>query len=412
MIGKHWLAALLWVVVASSVGAQPKTIELDFPTWQAEEPGAGEYWTELIKAFEAKNPGVKVKKTQVPFREYADKLTVRFAANNPPDIVHLPSRNFLAFASQGWLAPLDEYLAQTDVKATYTRMNEEMLYNGQYHGVLLMAYGMMFYYNEKMLQDAKVAVPKTSDELLKAIAATTDANAGRFGWAAPTTEHPNLVVEIGTWVTGERANLFKGNQYNFTDPAVIKAVDKFRAAVKHAPKGVSSEQARQLFVDGKVAMLRDGPWVAAALKKAPDATRPYLKMGMMPFAAIPGGTSNSLHMPAKLDAEKHKYVWEFIKLTTTPEWQAKYTLLSASPAPRKNALPASELAQRPDLALINKSAAEAVNLFPENVAVRENYNEYAKIFSEAGIKLITSERSTIDVMRDLQADLSKRIPLQ
>ena len=409
---KRWIAGLFALVVAASACAQTKAIELDFPTWQAEEPGAGEYWTELIRAFEAKNPGVKIKKTQVPFREFVDKMTVRFAADNPPDIVHLPSRNFLAFASQGWLAPLDEYLAQTDIKATYTRMNDEMLYNGKYYGVLVMAYGMMFYYNDKMLQDAKVGVPKTSDELLKAIAATTDVNAGRFGWGAPTTEHPNVVVEIGTWVTGEGANLFKGGQYNFTDPAVIKAIDKFRAAVKHAPKGVSSEQARQLFVDGKVAMLRDGPWVAAALKKAPDATRAYLKIGMMPFATIPGGTSNSLHMPAKLDAEKRKYVWEFIKLTTTPEWQAKYTLLSGSPAPRKNALPASDLAQRPELALINKAAAEAVNLFPDNVTVRENYNEYAKIFSEAGIKLANSDRPTADIMRDLQAELAKRIPLK
>src|SRR2546429_1931113 len=180
MIGKRWVAALLCFGLASIAVAQPKTIELDFPTWQAEEPGAGEYWTELIKAFEAKNPGVKVKKTQVPFREYADKMTVRFAASNPPDIVHLPSRNFLAFASQGWLAPLDDYLGQTDVKSTYTRMNDEMIYNGKYYGVLIMAYGMMFYYNDKMLQDAKVAVPKTSDELLKAISATTDATAGRL----------------------------------------------------------------------------------------------------------------------------------------------------------------------------------------------------------------------------------------
>jgi multiple sugar transport system substrate-binding protein len=409
---KRWIVALACAAFAQGAAAQAKTVELEFPTWQAEEPGLADYWTELIKAFEAKNPGVKVKKQQIPFREYVDKLTVRFAGNNPPDIVHLPSRNFLAFASQGWLAPLDDYLNDTDVKATYTRMNDEMLYNGKYHGVLLMAYGMMFYYNDKLLADAKVAVPKTDDELLKAIAATTDANAGRFGWGAPTTEHPNLVVEIGTWATGEGASLFKSGQYNFTDPAVVKAVDKFRAAVKNAPKGVSSEQARQLFIDGKVAMLRDGPWVAAALKKAPEATRANLKMGMVPFATIPGGTSNSLHMPAKLDAEKRKYVWEFIKLTTTPEWQAKYTLLSASPAPRRNALPASELAQRPDLAMINKAAAEAVNLFPESVPVRENYNEYAKVFSEAGMKLINSDRPTADILKDLQAELTKRVPLK
>ncbi len=405
-----WLSALACCFWLSLALAQTKTIELEFPSWQIEEPGIAEYWTELIKAFEAAHPGVKVKKQQVPFREYVDKLTVRFAGNNPPDIVHLPTRNFLAFASQGWLSPLDAELAQTDVKSTYMKLSDEMLYEGKQYGVLMMGYGMIFYYNEKMLADAKVAVPKTSDELLKAIAATTDANAGRFGWGAPTNEHPNVFVEISTWVTGEGASLFKGNQYNFTDPAVIKAVDKFRAAVKNAPKGTSSEQARQLFMDGKVAMLRDGPWVAAALKKAPDATRPNLKMGMIPFAKIPGGTSNSLHLPAKLDPEKRKLVWDFIRMTTTPEWQARFTLLTSSPAPRRNALSAAELATHPELALVNRAAAESVNLFPESVPVRENYNEFAKIFVESGLKLITSDRSTADIMRDLQAEMNKRVP--
>jgi len=261
-----------------------------------------------------------------------------------------------------------------------------------------------------MLADAKQPVPKTSDEFLKAIAATTDVNAGRFGYGAPTNEHPNVFVEIGTWVTGEGASLFKNGQYNLTDPAVIRAVDKFRTAVKSAPKGTSSEQARQLFMDGKIAMIRDGPWVAAAVKKAPDATRASLKMGMMPFSNIPGGTSNSLHMPAKLDPEKRKLVWEFIRMTTTPEWQAKFTLLTSSPAPRKNALPASDMAAASELVLVNKSAAEAVNLFPESIAVRENYNEFAKIFVESGMKLMTSDRATADVMKDLQAELTKRVP--
>jgi len=404
-----WLAAAFCGLFISNAFAQ-KPIELEFPSWQIEEAGAGEYWTELIKAFEAKHPNVKIRKQQVPFREYVDKLTVRFAGNNPPDIVHLPTRNFIAFASQNWLSPLDADLASTDVKATYTKLADEMNYEGKTYGVLMMGYGMMFYYNEKMLSDAKVGIPKTSDELLKAIAATTDANAGRFGWGAPTNEHPNVFVEISTWVTGEGASLFKGNQYNFTDPAVIKAVDKFRAAVKNAPKGTSSEQARQLFIDGKIAMLRDGPWVAAALKKAPDATKPYLKMGMMPFAKIPGGTSNSLHIPAKIDPEKRKLVWEFIRMTTTPEWQSKFTLLTSSPAPRRNALSPADLAAHPEIALVNKAAAESVNLFPEAVAVRENYNEFAKIFVESGLKLITSDRPTADIMRDLQSEMTKRVP--
>jgi multiple sugar transport system substrate-binding protein len=108
--------ALLALLLASVASAQPRAVELEFPSWQIEEPGAGEYWAEITKAFEAKNPNVRIKRQQIPFREFVDKMTVRFAGNNPPDIVHLPSRNFLAFASQGWLAPLDDVLAQTDVK--------------------------------------------------------------------------------------------------------------------------------------------------------------------------------------------------------------------------------------------------------------------------------------------------------
>ena len=95
-------------------------------------------------------------------------------------------------------------------RTTYTKMSDEMRYDGKTYGVLMMAYGMMFYYNEKMLQDAKVAVPKTSDELLKAIAATTDAKAGRFGWGAPTTEHPNLYVEVGHVGHGRGRELLQG----------------------------------------------------------------------------------------------------------------------------------------------------------------------------------------------------------
>jgi len=46
------------------------------------------------------------------------------------------------------------------------------------------------------------------------------------------------------------------------------------------------------------------------------------------------------------------------------------------------------------------------------VTVRENYNEYAKVFSEAGMRLINSDRSTADILKDLQAELTRRVPLK
>ena len=107
---RRLLVALLLLLTsfgtAPTAGAQGQGVTLDFPSWQAEEPGFGEWWKGLIQEYEAKHPGVKVRLYSIPFANYVNQLTVRFAGQNPPDIVHLPSRNFASFASQNWLEPM------------------------------------------------------------------------------------------------------------------------------------------------------------------------------------------------------------------------------------------------------------------------------------------------------------------
>src|SRR4030095_9547861 len=46
---KRWIAAVACAAVAQGAVAQPKTVELEFPTWQAEAPGGADYWTGVIK---------------------------------------------------------------------------------------------------------------------------------------------------------------------------------------------------------------------------------------------------------------------------------------------------------------------------------------------------------------------------
>ena len=127
-----------------------------------------------------------------------------------------------------------------------------MQWNGKTQGVLLMGYGGVLFYNEQKLKDAKLGAPKNADEWLAAMKATTDAGKGQFGLATITAEHPNMVVEMASWVIGSGADWLKGGKYNFTDPAVVKAVDNWRQSIAYAPKGTNSATARQLFIDGKV----------------------------------------------------------------------------------------------------------------------------------------------------------------
>jgi multiple sugar transport system substrate-binding protein len=304
------------VAIASTAHAQTA---LEFPTWQAEEPGVSTWWKELIAAYEKRYPDVRINLQQVPFAQFVKQMTVRFAAGNPPDIVHLPSRDFASFADQGWLEPLDDRLKGTDIAASWPPLQSEMQWNGRTQGVLLMGYGGVLFYNEQKLKDAKLGVPGNPDEWLAAMKATTDAGKGQFGLATITAEHPNMVVEMASWVIGSGADWLKGGKYNMTDPAVVKAVDNWRQSIAYAPKGTNSATARQLFIDGKVTFLRDGPWVWGALAKSPADVRPNLKIGALPFQVTPGGASNSLHLAAKTDAKKKEAAWNFVQMAASPE---------------------------------------------------------------------------------------------
>jgi multiple sugar transport system substrate-binding protein len=403
------LATILALVAPAPALAQGMT--LDFPSWQAEEPGFVEWWKGLISDYETKHPGVKVKLYSIPFANYVNQLTVRFAGQNPPDIVHLPSRNFASFASQQWLEPIDDLLKASDISSKWSKMQTEMSWNGKTYGVLLLPYGNLLYYNEKLLQDAGVKAPTTPAEWLDAMARTTNRDKGQFGLVTTTAEHPNMFIDAATWVLGEKQDWLKGNKYNFTDPGVIAAMDQFRKSLTYAPPGTNSAAARQLFIDGKAAFLRDGPWVWATLQKAKPETRPLLKMTQLPFPVITGGASNSLHIPARLDAQKKKLVWEFIALAATPSWQEKYVQLTGSPAGRVGMIGPEQAKKDPHLSAITQAAEKAENLFPLQPALRENYNEFATLFSRAVVRMQSSSQPTDAILANLQKELTAAIPL-
>ena len=391
--------------------ASAQGVTLDFPSWQAEEPGFSEWWKGLIQEYEGKHPGVKIKFYSIPFANYVNQLTVRFAGQNPPDIVHLPSRNFASFASQNWLEPIDEMLKASDIPGHWSSLQSDMQWQGKTYGLLLLPYGNLLYYNEKLLQDVGAKVPTTPAEWLDAMAKTTNRDKGQFGLVTTTAEHPNMFIDAATWVLGLKQDWLKGNKYNFTDPGVVAAVDQFRKSLTYAPPGTSSAVARQLFVDGKAAFLRDGPWVWATLQKAKPEIRPVLKMTQLPFPVITGGASNSLHIPAKLDAQKKKLVWEFIALAATPAWQEKYVQMTGSPAGRLNMISTEQAKKDPHLAAITQAAEKADNLFPTQPALRENYNEFATLFSRAVVRMQSSTQPTEAILANFQKEVAAAIPL-
>jgi multiple sugar transport system substrate-binding protein len=406
-------AALIGAAAAPMIRtAHAAPISLEMTTWQAEEPGFAEWWKAVVAAFNEANPNVHLYVTGIPNKDYQDQLTIRFAANRPPQLLELSPENIGSYASQGWLMPLDDRIKGTPIATDWASLQSECVWEGKTVGVLLMSYAYMMFYNDTLLQAAGVKVPTSWPEFLAAVPKVTDRDKGIFGLSAVTTEYPTISADFLRTIIWNGASLLKGDKYNLTDPAVIAAMEIYRATVGgNAPLGQNSTVIRQLFVDGKTGFLIDGPWVYSLLAKAKPDVRPHLQMVKTPFSPPIGGAGNCLHIAAGVDKATADAAWSFIEFLAQPKWQQSYTEDGNVAAPRRNVITPELAKQRPELAQINEAVVGAISVAPANAMLRSNYNEFNHIIVESSVKVISTSVPIAQIMKETQDRLERAVPL-
>ncbi|MHA6632019.1 ABC transporter substrate-binding protein [Pseudonocardia sichuanensis] len=399
-------AAALCAASACGGAATDDTLVLEFPSWQAADESFSPWWRELIAAYEAEHRGVDIDFYQVPFDSFVAQQTTRFAAGDPPDVVHLPASNAVQFAARGWLAPLDEQLATTDVAQTWSPLQEQMRWDGHTYGLLLLGYGYALFYNEQLLADAGVGVPTDPQQMLAAARAVSALSDDVFGFGATTVQNPDNYTEMTAFVVGNGGAWSQPDgRISTDDPAVLEGMRQYRDLVATAPPGIQSQQRNELFFNGQIAMVIDGPFLLSEVQGAPEEVRQHLEVAAPPFPVVPGGVSNSLHVPADADPETAAAVWDLIEMASRPEWQRRYTELTAVPAPRKGSVTAEALAATPELELFGQLADQAVDIFPRSPELRRNHGRVSDAVASAAIRLIASGTPVDEAAATLRTDL-------
>jgi len=385
-------------------------ITLNFPSWQEDEPGSGDWWRARIAAFEESHPGVTIEFTKVGVNEIADRLLTQFAGGQPPQIVHLPYVNLIPFADQGFLEPLDSYFAQTDIPETWTPLQQGCEWNGETYALLLLAYGYAMIYNEALLQEAGVDVPTTPEALTEAAIAATESPA-QFGFGTNTLPGNNMFASVSTFIVGHGGHVAAGDGPTINTPEAVAGVSQWVDLVRTptTPTGMESGPMRQLLAQGNMAMWFDGPWGQGFIAGAPPEVQPNIKVAQMPFANTFGGSSNIVAMPASIPDEEKQLVWEFIQSLSTPEAQREYVTMYCTPSARQDVdVPAEELHEHCPLIDAWIDALNSPNLvdyFPRPLAT--NTAEVIRLVSESMQRLITSDAEVQPELDQLQAQLEE-----
>ena len=377
-----------------------------FPSWQQDEPGSGDWFRARIAEFEAAHPGVTIDFIKVALNDHIQQLVTQFAAGAPPQIIHLPYRNYVEVAGQGFMEPLDAYLAETDVPERWVPFQQAAVIDVQTYAIVLLGYGYGMMYNEKLFEEAGVAIPTTGEEFVAAAIALTK-GPDQFGFGTTTVPGNNMANHIITSIAGAGGAITTDGVPSVNTPEAIQGMQWWVDVVKAgaSPTGLDTGQLRQLFQQGKIAMYFDGPWGQGFINNAPEEVRPFLKVAPMPFGGIvPGGISNVIGMAADIPAEEKALVWDYLKSLTTIEAQEDYVLkYCVAPARTDVDIPEEEvLAACP---LINtwleaQNSEGLVDTFPfglETVA-----SDLFRLLSETGQVLVTSDATVEDELTKLQ----------
>ena len=294
---KKWICLALCLVLFASVTAfAEEPIEIEF--FCVKEEVQDVYKDQIIPAFEAENPGIKVKLTYAADGETV--LKTRISNQQVPDLmsVYPAEMTYRRLLDEGYIVDMTNEPFMSNVEQS---MLDLAAYNGKQIGLpyTLSMYGI--HYNVDIFNELGLEVPTTMDALIEVCAKLKEA--GYDAFALPMSNGAKQMAErlIGA---------FDGNSYvdfqavadgkmDIHDVKSLTALAHFFLAIKPYSTadalGMNTTAAHTDFINRKAAMRLYGSWYLATVK----AADPDFNMGLF---GIPSPITNDIHIPVNIDS--------------------------------------------------------------------------------------------------------------
>lgn len=305
-------------------------VTLSYRFWDLNQSPAME---EIAKAFEAKNPGIKVEIEVIPWSQYWTNLETAATGRNLPDVFWLNASHFELYATNNLLNPINELAANSDlISADYYPASLVEIYSndGNWYGIPKDMDTIGLWYNKELFDAAGVAYPDetwTWDDLVKAAVALTDADNQIWGIAAELAHQSgffNTVYQAGGWIVNDDRT-----KSGHAEPETIEGL-KFWTDIINVHKAsptmaqMTDTTPISLFESGRAAMFYTGSWNAVRFHNN-EYTRDRVDVAVLPKgkerAVIIHGLGNVMAANTRHPEEAWKFL-EFLGSREAQEIQA------------------------------------------------------------------------------------------
>jgi multiple sugar transport system substrate-binding protein len=376
---------------------------------------------ELIAAFEAENPNVKVETIGVPSNEIITRLQADMAAGQQPDVAQLVFRDLLYIASDLGGNALEDMAGEEAYAALVDGMIPRGLDLGRVEGK---TYGLAYtfstpilYYNADLFRAAGLdpdQPPRTWDEVkaaAEAIVEKTDAEGffpGAYGPADGTFVYQAILMSNGGMVRD-------GNTLTFANPEGIEAVQTMRDMVDsgaHARLDPASPS--EAMLAGQLGMFLYTSALQSTLSAAAEGNWELRVAPMPAFGDKPTAPTNSgsaLFTFSK-DPVKQRASYELMKFLTS---KYGYTIITS----KIGYLPLRlDIVDDPEFLgpwteqnpLIRPNLEQLSRLTPNVAFPGPNYRQAESMMKEAVTEAVFGEGDVAEVLTAAQQNAQTLMP--
>jgi multiple sugar transport system substrate-binding protein len=224
-------------------------------------PGQTSALAAYNKKFEAAHPGVTVTRQYVPFANLDTKLLTQAAGHDLPNLLAVDNPFVSTMISTGQVVPLSN-LPGFSTKGYYPAVINEGLSNGKYYSLPVAgANSIALMYNIAMLKAAHVSPPKTWAQLVAAAKALTTPDHYGIALTGEAAEDTTWQWEPYFWSNGGKFTFA-----NIASAPGVQALSVWKqliddgSASKDCLNWSQTPSASTQFIDGKAAMMVNGPW--------------------------------------------------------------------------------------------------------------------------------------------------------
>jgi multiple sugar transport system substrate-binding protein len=302
--------------------AKEEPVEINYMTFSA-GPDHIEDLEAIIGAFEGENPNIKVNYEVLSWDAYFTRLQTLVAGGTAPDTFELNFENFVTYSENGTLLGLNDLISKdnVDLSVYNQRALEAFQVNGEQFGLVESFSNVVLYYNKELFDNAGVGYPEASwtwKEELEAAQKLTDVEAGVWGTYSPIQFwefYKTIAQNGGAILSDDKTEVVINSPQNVeTLQWMIDKIEKYK--VTPSLDDMSGQSDGDLFVAGKIAMLRTGIWMFDAFMDAPFE---------WDIALEPGNTQKAHHFFANgvsvsKDTKNPEAAWKWIQFLTSSEF--------------------------------------------------------------------------------------------